>query len=74
MPSGGIFDFDTRQEQLTEIRRELEDPDIWNDPEHAQKLGQERARLEAVVDTIVNLDTGIDESGELLLFSSDLVG
>ena len=66
MASGGIFDFETKQEQLTEIRRELEAPDVWNDPEHAQQLGQERARLEAVVETIMQLDNGIEESGELL--------
>jgi peptide chain release factor 2 len=66
MASGGIFDFETKQEQLTEIQRELEDPDIWNDPDHAQSLGQERARLEAVVETIVQLETGIEESGDLL--------
>ena len=32
--------------------RELEDPDVWNDPERAQSLGKERAALEAVVDRI----------------------
>ncbi|HBE91319.1 MAG TPA: peptide chain release factor 2, partial [Gammaproteobacteria bacterium] len=62
----GYLDFDVKQEQLTEVSRELEDPDIWNNPEHAQSLGQERARLEAVVETILQLDTGIDESSELL--------
>ena len=46
--------------------RELESPDVWNDPDRAQSLGQERARLEAVVDVIVMLENGIDESLELL--------
>ncbi|MGB5280806.1 MAG: peptide chain release factor 2, partial [Arenicellales bacterium] len=61
-----IFDFDTKSEQLTEILRELESPDVWNDPDRAQSLGQERARLEAVVDVILMLENGIDESLELL--------
>jgi peptide chain release factor 2 len=65
-PLGGTFDFDGKSEQLVEVSRELENPDIWNDPEHAQQLGQERARLEAVVDVIQSLEHGIDESSELL--------
>jgi peptide chain release factor 2 len=31
---------------LSEVQRELEQPDIWNDPERAQVLGKERAQLE----------------------------
>ncbi len=64
--SGGICDFDIKSEELTEILRELESPDVWNDPERAQTLGQERARLEAVVDVILMLENGISESSEML--------
>ena len=39
---------------------------MWNDPDRAQSLGQDRARLEAVVDVILKLENGIDESLELL--------
>ena len=49
---GGIFDVDVKREKLEEVSRELENPDIWNDPDKAQKLGQERASLEAVVKTV----------------------
>ncbi|MGB5223573.1 MAG: peptide chain release factor 2 [Arenicellales bacterium] len=62
----GYLDFDTKSEQLTEILRELESPDVWNDPDRAQSLGQDRSRLEAVVDVILMLENGIDESLELL--------
>ena len=48
------------------MTRELEDPDIWNNPEYAQELGRERARLEKVVDTITELTGKLDDSGELL--------
>ena len=64
--SGGIFDFDTRKEELEEVIRELEQPDVWNDPEHAQKLGQERARLEKIVLVLEQLDSGLNDAGELL--------
>ncbi|OOZ39531.1 peptide chain release factor 2 [Solemya elarraichensis gill symbiont] len=46
--------------------RELEDPDIWNDPEHAQALGKERALLEGVVENIDSIDAVIADAGDLL--------
>lgn len=66
MRLGGIFDFDRRNEELDEVNRELEQPGIWDDPENAQKLGQERARLEKIVLTIERLDTGLSDADELL--------
>jgi len=71
MNFGGIFDFDTRKEELDEISRELEQPDVWNDQARAQQLGKARARLEAIVLTIVNLDNGLSDAAELLEMSVD---
>ncbi len=59
--SGGIFDFDVKQERLEEVSRELESADVWNDPENAQKLGKEKVALEQVVDTITQLERGIED-------------
>jgi peptide chain release factor 2 len=53
------------------VQGELENPDIWNDPEKAQRLGKERARLEAIVNTIVVLDDGLVEARELLELAGD---
>lgn len=64
--SGGIFDYDGKQERLTEVSRELEDPSVWNQPERAQELGRERARLEAVVGELARLTTGLQDTGDLL--------
>ena len=66
---GGIFDFDHRKEELEEVNRELEQPGIWDDPENAQKLGQERSRLEKIVVTIEDLDSGLNDAEELLEMS-----
>jgi len=49
-----------------EVRRELEQPDIWNHPARAQELGRERARLEAQVEVLVRLDAHLGEANELL--------
>ena len=51
---------------MTEVRRELEDPDVWNEPDRAQALGQERAGLEGVVETLDKLGSGLKDARELL--------
>jgi peptide chain release factor 2 len=65
-PSGGIFDYDRKRERLEEVQRELEQPRIWDDPERAQALGRERARLEEVVDQLGRLGTVLEEAHDLL--------
>jgi len=64
--SGGIFDFDVKVERLEEVNAELEQPDVWNEPEKAQALGKERAALEAVVETIKRLEQGLQDVDGLL--------
>ena len=39
---------------------------MWNEPERAQALGQERAQLESVVVGLDELQTGLADAGELL--------
>jgi len=58
---GGIFDLDVKTERLEEVSRELESPDVWNNPEYAQALGKEKVALELVVNTIVELTQGTDD-------------
>ena len=58
---GGIFDYDLKSERLVEVTRELELPDVWNEPERAQALGKERSSLEMVVKTIHELTEGCDD-------------
>ena len=53
------------------MQGELENPEVWNDPEKAQRLGQDRARLEGIVNTIVKLDDGLVEAHELLQLAGD---
>lgn len=64
--SGGTFDFDKKQERLVEVNRELEDPNIWNNPERAQSLGRERTQLSKIVDTCQSLKTRLADAKELL--------
>ncbi|EGE14979.1 peptide chain release factor 2 [Moraxella catarrhalis 46P47B1] len=37
---GGIFDIESKKERLEEVNLELENPDIWNNPDLATKNQQ----------------------------------
>jgi bacterial peptide chain release factor 2 (bRF-2) len=70
-PSGGIFDYAERRDRLTEVLRELEDPNIWNDPARAQALGRERAALEAVVLRLDELNGALADADDLLALAAE---
>ncbi|RKZ79775.1 MAG: peptide chain release factor 2, partial [Gammaproteobacteria bacterium] len=63
---GGFFDYDNKAEQLVEVTRELEIPSVWDVPERAQKLGQERAGLERVVTTLSDHRDTLSDAKDLL--------
>ncbi|WBA14391.1 MULTISPECIES: peptide chain release factor 2 [Salinivibrio] len=65
----GYLDYDAKKERLEEVNAELEQPDVWNEPERAQALGKERASLEAVVETIDQLTQGGEDVNELLMLA-----
>ncbi len=62
---GGIFDFDTKQARLTEVSRQLEDPNIWADAKRAQDLGREKKTLDGIVGNLLLLDGQLRDAGEL---------
>ncbi|MGY6630754.1 MAG: peptide chain release factor 2 [Wenzhouxiangella sp.] len=62
----GYLDYDGKVERLEEVSRELEDPDVWNRPEHAQQLGKERAELDKSVTAQRAVIDGIRDAAELL--------
>ncbi|MGA1562656.1 MAG: peptide chain release factor 2 [Gammaproteobacteria bacterium] len=61
----GYLDYAGKKDQLDEIIRELEDPNVWNNPERAQELGRERSRLEDVVLVLDQLGAILGDAGEL---------
>jgi peptide chain release factor 2 len=64
--SGGTFDYAGKRDRLEEVNRELENPAVWGDPERAQDLGRERARLDETVGTLDRLQTGLNDVGEMV--------
>ncbi len=71
MRCGGTFDYENKKERLEEVNIELEDPEVWNDPEKAQSLGKERASLDHIVSTIDALKTGIEDTREFLQMADE---
>ncbi len=51
---------------MEEVTRELELPDVWNDPQRAQELGRERANLARIVGSIGELTDSLAEASDLL--------
>jgi peptide chain release factor 2 len=65
LPFGGIFDFETKSQRLEEVNGLMEDPNIWNDSEKAQKLGKEKRSLELIVHNLQSLETNLKDAKEL---------
>ena len=60
------MDYDGKRERLEEVERELESPEVWNNPENAQQLGRERNSLSNTVTTLDDLTSGVADARELL--------
>jgi len=71
MRLGGIFDYEEKKDRLLEVTRELEEPEVWNNPERAQKLGQERSLLEKIVSTIEEMDATLGDTSEFLQMAAE---
>ncbi len=62
MRCGGLFDVSTKEEELTELNARIEDPTLWDKPEEAQKLMQDRTRLERVIKSFKDCESGLDDA------------
>ncbi|MGP9545861.1 peptide chain release factor 2 [Psychrobacter sp. AOP7-B1-25] len=60
------LDFDGKQERLEEVDLELENPELWNDPERATKINKEKSHLDGVIDVVVSLETTLEDASAML--------
>jgi peptide chain release factor 2 len=58
--------WETVKHRLEEFNARVEDPDLWNDPENAQKLMRERQSLIDAVEGHDNMQTELNDSIELI--------
>ncbi|MFD4121093.1 peptide chain release factor 2 [Alcaligenes faecalis] len=59
------LDYDDKAHRLHVVNAELEDPNVWDNPQHAQDLGREKKSLENVVHVLDALHTGLKDSQDL---------
>ncbi|WP_172459591.1 peptide chain release factor 2 [Moraxella ovis] len=60
------LDFESKKERLEEVNLELENPDIWNDPELATKISKEKSVLDSIIGVIEGLDTALEDAAAML--------
>ncbi|MHC0052790.1 peptide chain release factor 2 [Actibacterium sp. D379-3] len=60
------LDWDTAQHRLEEFNARVEDPDLWNDPENAQKLMRERQALVDAMGTYESIGRDLSDNIELI--------
>src|SRR5210317_2067215 len=58
--------WETVKHRLEEFNARVEDPDLWNDPENAQKLMRERQSLIDAVEGHDNMQTELNDNIELI--------
>ncbi len=67
--SGGSFDVAAKREELKQKEEQASAPDFWNDQEAAQKLLQERSKLERIVARQEQFESSIADAGVLFEFA-----
>ncbi|MBG0799454.1 peptide chain release factor 2 [Methylocystis sp. L43] len=56
------LDVDASQRRLAELNVRAEDPELWNDPEAAQKLMRERTQLEEQMGALSSLERELEDA------------
>ena len=69
--SGGFFDVPARREELNRIEAQASSPDFWNDQEAAQKLLQDRSRLEKKIERQEHFQSQVDDAEVLFEFAEE---
>ena len=60
------LELEEKQDRLEEVKLELENPDVWSNPEKAQSLGKERVQLDNLCETFSTSNSILSDAKELL--------
>jgi peptide chain release factor 2 len=60
------LDLEEKRGRLEEVLLEMENPDIWSNPETAQALGQEKSKLESICQIFDEANAVLEDAKELL--------
>ena len=67
--SGGFFDEPAKRSELERLEAKISAPEFWNDSEAAQKIVQQRSRLEKALAQQEAFETGISDAEVLFEFA-----
>ncbi|WP_343794497.1 peptide chain release factor 2 [Brevundimonas kwangchunensis] len=67
------LDWDVALRKLDELNARVEDPTLWDNPDEAQAVSRDRSRLEAQVNTVKEMEQGL-EDGIMLAEMADEEG
>ncbi len=66
---GGFFDAPKKLAELDKLEKQISEPDFWNDSEKAQKIVQQRSRLENALEQQKNFETSVSDAEVLIEFA-----
>jgi len=66
---GGFFDEPAKQKKLGELETQIAAPEFWNDSEQAQKIVQQRSRIEKALTQQENFETAVSDAEVLFEFA-----
>ena len=69
--SGGFFDVAAKREELRRIEDQTGAADFWSDQDAAQKLLQQRSRLERTITRQEQFESAIEDAGVLFEFAEE---
>jgi peptide chain release factor 2 len=69
--SGGFFDVPAKRAELETSEAQASAPDFWSDQEAAQKILQQRSRLERIVKRQEQFETEVSDAGVLFEFAEE---
>lgn len=66
---GGFFDAPAKERELAALEEKIGAPDFWDDTDAAQKIVQNRSRLQRALERQKSFETGISDAEVLLEFA-----
>jgi peptide chain release factor 2 len=67
---GGFFDAPKKQTELEKLEKQISEPDFWNDSEKAQKIVQQRSRIEKALEQQENFEMSVADAEVLIEFAA----
>jgi len=62
MRCGGLFDVTAKEDELTELNARIEDPTLWDKPDEAQQLMQNKTRLEKMLKSFHGSEEALEDA------------